>query len=34
MDTPPLIGSRWQLIAASILLAAWTLFLVMMAIIG
>jgi hypothetical protein len=34
MDTAPLIGSRWQLVAAGLLIAAWTLFLLMMAILG
>jgi hypothetical protein len=34
MDTPPLTGHRWQLVAASILLAAWVSFLAFMAIAG
>jgi hypothetical protein len=34
MDQPKLQGSRWQLVVASVLLAAWTLFLLMMAIAG
>jgi hypothetical protein len=34
MDATPLNGSRWQLAAAGILLAVWTLFLLMMAILG
>jgi hypothetical protein len=34
MDTPPLTGHRWQLIAASILIAAWVSFLLVMAIAG
>jgi hypothetical protein len=34
MDTPPLIGSRWQLVFASVLLVVWTLFLLTMAIRG
>jgi hypothetical protein len=31
MDSPPLQGSRWQLFAASALLAVWMLLLLMMA---
>jgi hypothetical protein len=34
MNTPPLIGRRWQLLAASTLIIAWALFLLMMAIAG
>jgi hypothetical protein len=30
----PVIGSRWQLIAAAVLLAAWTALLLVMAIYG
>jgi hypothetical protein len=32
MSLSKLQGSRWQLVTASILLAAWTLFLLMMAV--
>jgi len=34
MDSPPLKRSRWQLIAASIALAVWIVFLVTMALIA
>ena len=34
METPTVPGSRWQLIAASVLLAAWIMFLLMMAVHG
>ena len=34
MDTPPLTGHRWQLVAASILLAAWVSFVLFRAIAG
>jgi hypothetical protein len=34
MDATPLNGSRWQLTATGILLALWTLFLLMMAIVS
>ena len=34
METRTMPGSRWQLIAASVLLAAWMLCLLMMAVYG
>jgi hypothetical protein len=34
MDTPELKGSRWQLFAASVLLALWMILLLMMAVSG
>jgi len=33
MSPPKLQGSRWQLITASVLVAAWMLFLLMMALV-